>query len=85
MHEFDYRRPVPQYNYSDDIGLGAAALALLNTAWNTSYTTWDTAGGWGQGSGWMVCGWVWEEWGCMCACECVAGCECGWVCRVDVW
>jgi hypothetical protein len=33
---FDFRKPVPQYNYSGT-ALEAAALARLNSAWNSSY------------------------------------------------
>jgi hypothetical protein len=30
-----------------------ATIGALNTAWGSNYTTWDSAGGWGVGTGWL--------------------------------
>ena len=30
-----------------------ANIGALNTAWGSNYTTWDSAGGWGTGTGWQ--------------------------------
>ena len=60
LPRFDFRRPIPQFEYAHD-NASVAALARLNKAWNTSYTSWDTTAGdirsgtgaWGNGLGFM--------------------------------